>query len=105
MFPIIGGNYSFWPAQFVDLGVLPNARNGSIRSQIDRITDPLSAAARGSATGALTAARSAGGMNDRSSTARAKALREQIAGIISPSGEESPHDKTVVRRAKRVRGD
>jgi hypothetical protein len=90
--------------KFADLGVL-SAANGSIRSQIDRITEPLMLAARGKATGALTAARAAGDINERSSAMRAKALRAQIETIVSRSAEEMPADKPGLRRAKRVKGD
>jgi hypothetical protein len=89
--------------KFIDLGVL-SAANGSIRSQIDRRTDPLSAAVFSAATSALTAARSAGELNDQSSAMRAKALRVQIEAIVSRTTEESQADRSGVRRVKRVRG-
>ena len=67
-------------------------------------TDPLSAAVFSAATSALTAARSAGELNDQSSAMRAKALRVQIEAIVSRTTEESQADRSGVRRVKRVRG-
>jgi hypothetical protein len=89
---------------FTDLGIL-NAANGSIRSQIDRITEPLTAARRRGTGGALMAARSSGQMNDQSSAMRAKALREQIEAIASGSTDQTHAAKSGVRRPRRVKGD
>src|SRR5262249_33082099 len=90
---------------FADLGVL-DAANGSIRSQIDRLTEPLMQATRsGAAKRALTGSRVAGEMNDKSSAMRAKTLREQIQAIVSKSTGVAHADKAGVRRVRRVKGD
>lgn len=97
----------FGQRTFADLGVL-NASNGSIRSQIDAITEQAVAAVRSSTKNSLMAAQAAGQMNDQSSAMRAKSLRQQIAAIVSKPVDEpqsDKSDKTAVRRARRVKGD
>jgi hypothetical protein len=93
---------------FADLGVLTSAK-GSMRSQIDRLTEPKSSSARKGTTksaSSLTAARVATNMNLQSSQSKAVLWRAQIdtlRGGDSPPPSDAP--KPDVRRPKRMKGD
>jgi hypothetical protein len=68
--------------QFKDLGVL-QAGQGSLRSQIDRLTEPEAAKFRTMGKARLQGARTTGAANQRSSETRAATLRAQIAEVLN----------------------
>jgi hypothetical protein len=97
----------FFGAQpsFRDLGQL-SAKNGSMRSQIDRLTEAESAKHRKGTTASVTAARTASAINQRSSETKAAAWREQISQLLSDQAPApAAPQKPEVRRPRRLRGD
>lgn len=91
--------------KFADLGQL-TAKNGSLRSQIDRLTEASAAAHRKGSTESVVAARAVTGMNQKSSATKASSWRTQIDTILgSATASASPAGKPEVRRPKRMKGD
>ena len=91
---------------FRDLGQL-SAKNGSMRSQIDRLTEAESGKQRKGTRTSLMAARAAGDINRKSSENKAAMWREQIAQVLS-AGRAAPApapEKPEVRRPRRMRGE
>jgi hypothetical protein len=77
-----------------------------MRSQIDRLTEADSAMHRKLKSASMTAARSAGEINQQSSSKKAEMLREQVAQLLSKdSTAASPAEKPEVRRPRRLKGD
>jgi hypothetical protein len=77
------------PAVFKDLGVL-QASQGSLRSQIDRLTEAAAAKARAPKPAVLQGARTAERAHDDSTKARATALRAAIAKVLGTSQTSTP---------------
>lgn len=91
---------------FRDLGQL-SAKNGSLRSQIDRLTEAESAKQRKRVGTTLTAARGVGEINRNSSESKATMWRAQIAEVLL-AGRAAPmpvSEPPQVRRPRRMRGD
>lgn len=90
---------------FKDLGVL-TAKNGSMRAQIDHITEPDAAAHRRGTGASVLAARTASGMNLKSSATKATSWRKQIDELLgNKATAATPAEKPEVRRPKRMKGD
>ncbi len=92
--------------EFRDLAVL-TASNGSLRSQIDRLTEPESAKARVAKKSLAAATRAAGGINERSSRSKAGTWRVQIDRLLNkPEARTgSTPAQPELRRPRRMKGD
>lgn len=91
-------------SKFRDLGVL-SASNGSIRSQIDRLSAKNTAAAIKLGRIAALAAGLSTAPNKVSSSAKAEALHATIAALPGMSSTPENVSDTGRRAARRVRGD
>jgi hypothetical protein len=97
--------------QFVDLGKMTaSAKEGSLRAQIDRITEKLAAKFRAGNKAHLQAARGIVDTNLRSSEVEAATLRAQIAELLGKSAPSEPGAEAAgtpkLRRApRRGQGD
>jgi hypothetical protein len=98
-------------AQFVDLGKMTaSAKEGSLRAQIDRITEKLAAKFRAGTKAHLQGARATVDANQRSSEVEAGALRAQITELLGksvpePAATEAAATPRVRRAPRRGQGD
>jgi hypothetical protein len=91
--------------QFKDLGKL-TAGQGSLRAQIDRLTEAEAAKFRVGDKASLQGARVATGLNQRSSQSKAAALHAQVAQLlgktaVTEAAAEPPPAGPKIRRAPR----
>jgi hypothetical protein len=91
---------------FPDLGPI-SAKNGSLRAQIDGLTEAKAAEHRKGTGASVQASLTARGINQQSSSSKATSWREQIETILGSGGTPpaSAAEKPEVRRPRRMKGD
>ena len=90
---------------FRDLGLL-TSKNGSMRAQIDRLTEADAAAHRKRTGASVLATRTASAMNLKSRATKATSWRKQIDELLgNKATAATPAEKPEFRRPKRMKGD